>query len=250
MKRVLFSALIGTFVACAASAQPITCPPLPSTSDVKRSFAVGTEVSLLSRFLNSFGLNYKKQTAIKQNLSQLPNADELYTTLYFMSIKCQSIMAQRVPEEEKLRQWNDYIDQMNDHLSKSTPPIPLSGQERRDNILPPDPDGRPLPPKPEPWVAPLIGSWESKLLLSNNIPYILVYTFYPDGSFLSSSATGDNKSRGRFQYERGHVLIKLDDGTSEYAELHMMENQFRYRIVDHANQAAIGHEVIFRRLHR
>jgi hypothetical protein len=245
MRGVLFSALIGTLVAYAASAQPITCPSPPSTTDVERNLEVGAKASLLSRFLDMFSADYKQRTAIRQNLSQLPNADELFKHLNFMSQKCHTIMAMRVPDDVKLRAWSDFIDQMANYH----PPDP--------NV--PSPDPPPLAPRRVPPVIelqkpPIIGSWETKFL-SNNIPYTMVYTFYPDGSFLSSSVTGGNKldTRGRFQYQHGrggHVLIELNDGAFEYAALDMMENQFRYRIVDHSNQAAIGHEVIFRRLRR
>jgi hypothetical protein len=140
MKKILFSALIGTLVVCAASAQPITCPPPPSISDVQSNFEVGAQVSLLSRFLNRLGLNYKQQTAITQNLSQLPNADELFRMLSFMSWKCQSIMAQRVPYEEKIRQWSDVIDQMaNFHPTNPIPPRPQGGpSQQRPQSIPPD----------------------------------------------------------------------------------------------------------------
>lgn len=120
--------------------------------------------------------------------------------------------------------------------------------------LPSDLGKRQLPPRSEPWVAPLpgdrlIGSWKADDLYSN-IPDAIVYTFNPDGSFLSIEQPGDHKVRGRFQYRRGHVLIEWDNGVSEYAELIMMENQFRYRIVNHTDQRGIGLEYIFRRLRR
>lgn len=102
---------------------------------------------------------------------------------------------------------------------------------------------------PGPWAARLIGSWKADDLYSN-IPDAMVYTFNPDGSFLSIEQPGDRKYRGRFQFGRGHVLIEWDNGVDEYAELIMMENQFRYRIVDHTDPRGIGREYIFRRLRR
>jgi hypothetical protein len=103
--------------------------------------------------------------------------------------------------------------------------------------------------RPEPWAARLIGSWKADDLYSN-IPDAIVYTFNPDGSFLSIEQPYDHKARGRFQYRRGHVFIEWNNWVDEYAELIMMENQFRYRIVDHTDPRAIGREYIFRRLRR
>jgi hypothetical protein len=109
---------------------------------------------------------------------------------------------------------------------------------------------RQLPPKrPGPWAAQLIGSWKTGGWDENNIPATMVYTFNPDGSFLSIEGNY-GESRGRFEYARGHVSIEWDSGTNEYAELLLMGNQFRYRIVDHTDQRQIGQELIFQRLRR
>jgi hypothetical protein len=196
-----------------------------------------------------FGMNYNKRTAITQNLSQLPNADEIYKTLYFMSLKCQSIMAQRVPDGEKIRQWNDVIDQMaNNRLPKRTEVIPPPPPGPRPV---PNPGSKQLPPKrPEPWAADLIGSWKSDGWdPENNIPATILYTFNPDGSFLSIEGHY-GESRGRFEYKRGHVLIEWENGTKEFAELLLTgtKNQFQYYIVDHTDQRHIGGKFIFQRV--
>ena len=47
-----------------------------------------------------------------------------------MSMKCQSIMAKRVPDDAKIREWNDFIDQMaNYHPPNPNYPILPPRQE-------------------------------------------------------------------------------------------------------------------------
>jgi hypothetical protein len=234
MKGVLFSALIGTLVACAASAQPITCPPPPSTSDVKSSLDVGTEVSLLSRFLSKLGLNYKEQTAITQNLSQLPNADELYKQLYLMSMKCQSIMAKREPDEEKIREWNDFIDQMaNYHPPNPNLPSPYPS--------PPYPSPMPSPPPPQPslskaeagalalqWIQSIfdLRTDISRALSLSSLPFCTSSILRSAGDFRSAFSDRSNFGQASDLY-----ISSVDNvGPYLYATQQRLSNMQRYEM--------------------
>jgi hypothetical protein len=196
-------------------------------------------------------LSGKAKAELNELLKKIANLG-IEGAAQYQALQYEGVLQKELAEQlNKSRDCQREVSQ--DLINRLLPPLSKvpSRQEPRPVPSPtPSTGARQLPPKrPGPWAAQLIGSWKTDGRDENNIPATMVYTFNPDGSFLSIEGNY-GESRGRFEYARGHVLIEWDSGTNEYAELLLMGNQFRYRIEDHTDQRQIGQEFIFQRLRR
>jgi len=199
------------------------------------------KANFLSSWVGKVGLGTKIESTRKEIFAKYSDANAAYMDQYLLYMFCYIISDPKNKQDpnDKIKAIMEFRQQQ-----QRQPPPQLQSIKR-----PIDPDKRPpCTNRNEPWGARLIGSWKADVLYGN-IPDAIVYTFNPDGSFLSNEP-GGYEERRCFQYLRGHVLIDWDNGVNEDAELVMMDHQFRYRIVYHTDQRAIGQEYIFRRLGR